>query len=263
MILRTILISFLFALSPVSNAADWILLQNDSLIGDSPGFDLLWDTDDDFYDIAGLNPAGAATAYGETTAGTSGFFLGGFGFLTGTTETNSSGAQNFGVNTISASTIAGVYDNNFLDEGPITQNLSAPGTVTLNQNNTTTASYVLNQPDPLNIDTTSLSVTSFGSWITPDDNPEVLFVGDDLLIGHYAFLRPLLPAGWTALATSADFYTIASTNQFLNGVQGVTSLVMYSMDPNAVPAPVPIPAMLPMFLLALGGLWRQRRRIIQ
>lgn len=108
-------------------------------------------------------------------------------------------------------------------------------------------------------ETTTQDVTSIGSWTILGDDPADLFPGNDGLIAHYNFLMGLLPNGWTVLATSFDSYTTSSTNIFSNGVSGVTSVVQYSLDPNAVPAPVPVPPMLPIFLFALAGLSRWRK----
>jgi hypothetical protein len=238
----------LFAIPASTFAADFQYVSDPSLMTLSPGNDGFWDTADDFT-LPGWNPLGAASAFVDAAENV--------GFWTGTFATNNSGPNTFGVNTLSSVLNTGEFTNSGLavSNSPFSQTLSAgtTNTVTISPDHTLSVSFALDQSDDFGGHT--LSFTGDFFWILPGENPADVFT-DPGRIAHFNFLIPLLPPEWTILVSGFESYIF--TSGFLNGLSGASTTTGFSTDPGAV-AVVPVPAVLPLFSLALAGLWRMRR----
>jgi hypothetical protein len=138
----------------------------------------------------------------------------------------------------------------FQDFDPLTLNI-----VTLFPDHTATASYGVVQDDDYGGG--KFAITGTYSWILPGQVPADIFVDPDV-IAHFTFLIPLLPLDWTFLISGAESF-IKTEGLGAGFVAGIQTKTNFSVDPDAV-AFVPIPAALPLFSVALAGLWRMRRK---
>ncbi|MEQ8661954.1 MAG: hypothetical protein RLW62_14150 [Gammaproteobacteria bacterium] len=102
--IRTALTAVALAVAAqAASATDFTLLSDASLIGRLPGADGYWNSADDIV-FSGLNPFGAATAFGDQT--------GNYGTTTGTFGINDGDPARFGVNTLTSGSFALEVSNN-------------------------------------------------------------------------------------------------------------------------------------------------------
>ena len=93
---------------------------------------------------------------------------------------------------------------------------------------------------------------STGVYLANGQNPAD-FISDAALLNHVNFLIPLLPANWQIMYVSRDDYTLLDPVTLTsNGVTGSASFVAFSA--------VPIPAALPLFGAAIGGIFSLARK---
>ena len=232
--------------APSASAAPFSLLTDPSLVGRLPGADGYWGSLDDVI-VGGLNPFGSGVAFFDDA--------GNYGTVTGDFETNDGGPGVFGVNTLGGGPFAietsnnGVPFFNFATQGTFDDSLT--NTSTVNADRTSTATYHM-------VDNFGQKFTYTGSyvWLLPGDDPAA-HISDPDLLAHVDFLLPLLPAGWTTFTTGLESYVITAGS--FSGTQGALTKAFYSLDPSAVP--VPVPAALPFLVSGLAslGAWQRRR----
>ena len=95
----------------------------------------------------------------------------------------------------------------------------------------------------------------FGTTLSVDD-PGFIALGDDEID------PPVGPFGdpqVTFTAASTSFYTLIVTNYLSAGDPGTDGLWDYSVVFGETPAPIPVPASLPLLAGSLAGLWGVRR----
>jgi hypothetical protein len=220
---------------------EYTFLTHPSLIGKSPGNDGLWGTTDDM-DVPGFNTKGAATA--DLNADGSFAYLGG-----GTTFDldTTTGAYNFvSVTALSEFTVPGVFTN-----------FNATGTLSPTGVNKGTVNF-LSQTFAHKYDTSFpafsaiVRTSSVGTFVSNGQNPADV-ISDAGLLAHVSFLIPLLPTNWQFLLVSLDTYDVLDSATLALRISGVGSSADFSV------APVPLPAALPLFTLALGGLAAVKR----
>jgi hypothetical protein len=137
-----VLAGCLFVNAGSTFAADFEFLSGPSLMTLSPGADGFWDSGDDFTS-PGWKPLGAATSFADSG--------GNVGFATGTSSTNASGSQTLGVNTLTSGLTTGEFSNPglgiFFSLFTQTFDPALTNTTTIFANNTTSASYGIDQSD--------------------------------------------------------------------------------------------------------------------
>ena len=226
-------------------------LTHPSLIGKS-SLDGFWNNGNDV-DVSafGLNPSGSASSFLNSPTGDFGFFptlerlidndlIGSYVDLsiTGTAELTLSDLSVTNILLSNALSATGVNSGTF---NPVTQ-VFAGDYDTLAKN----------QGQPSGV----VRSHSTGIFLANGQIP-ANFISDTVLLNHVNFLIPLLPANWQIMSVWRDDYTILDPVTLVsNGETGSASFVAFSA--------VPIPAALPLFGVALGGIFglaRTKRKV--
>ena len=217
-------------------------LTHPSLIGKS-SLDGFWNNGNDVdVSASGLNPSGSASSFINSPTGDFGFFptlerlidndlIGSYVDLsiTATAEYTLANLSFTNIPFSAALSATGVNSGTF---DPVTQVFVGDYDV-----------LAENQGQPIGV----VRYHSTGVYLANGQNPAD-FISDTPLLNHVNFLIPLLPADWQIMYVSRDDYTILDPVTLIpNGTTGSASFVAFSA--------VPIPAALPLFGVALGGIF--------
>ena len=222
-------------------------LTHPSLIGKS-SLDGFWNNGNDV-DVSafGLNPSGSASSFINSPTGDFGFFP----TLERLIDNDLIGSYvDLSITATAEYTLANLSFTNI----PFSAALSATG-VNSGTFNTVTQVFAGDydtlaknqQSQPAGV----VRYHSTGVYLANGQNPAD-FISDTPLLNHVNFLIPLLPADWQIMYVSRDDYTILDPGTLLStGTTGSASVVAFSA--------VPIPAALPLFGVALGGIFSLAR----
>lgn len=217
-----------------AQAAWFDFLEHDSLIGHVTFDAYLGNEDDQVFD--GLNTWGAASQFVNSN-GTYGF-LGGYMYTEGLSQFGFSGQQVFGINRHDILEMWGEWNLNAppMFNNWFTQSLhsSSSSTITINEDQTYTTSFVLDDFSPIS---GRIQFTGSGRYLLNGQSASALYSGD--LLTHFNFVTPLLPAEWVGVAHETQTYEVLDGPYA--GLTGYNTMTFYSMDPQAVPVPaVPV-----------------------
>jgi hypothetical protein len=222
---------------------DFTYLTHPSLVGMAPGLDGFWGNGNDVdLSAQGLNTHGTASVAVSSDLQALSFVRGGF-----QSDDHLDGTFDYVSLTVSADVVITGFG-----ESSNTQELSATGansgTYTVPAQTTSSTYETILQMPSIGLVDAIFHFESAGAFVVRGQDPATLFSGD--LVTHLNFLIPLLPSNWNILYVAAESY-----QQIGGPFAGFNTVVAYSV--------VPVPAALPLFAVALGGLAAVRRRRIQ
>ncbi len=220
--------------APGAEATYFTFLTDDSLVGRATVDGFLGNGDDTF--LPGLNNVGAASQFADS--------LGNFGFLYGYMATQGLtmvGPQYrhvFGANEHTFINMYGEWNSYFLNSfnNGFTQTLNSgtPSQITINEDQTYTTSFVLDDDGFGG----RIHLTGSGEYLLAGQDASSLYAGD--LLTHFDFVTPLLPDGWTGVAHEVQTYEVLDGDYA--GTTGVNTLTFYTFDAPPEPPPVPLGA---------------------